>query len=882
MKSPKRPSLVTGISCLLWGLLVLLAVVLVMAPAAGPHNCGGMSYRWTGKANSNAWNAAKNWDPNGVPGNCANDNASIQPNSAYAFPNLVIPGPTTLQSLSLSTPRNEGTVTLSGGSLTVTRSFNWSGNGTLSTPVTTPPAAAADIIGPGRKLIQSAGAAQVNVSLAGATTVSGSGLSLSGTGATIINTGTFTLQPGAIIASQDCCAGLATFVNRGTVAVPSSPQGGKAVVTGTAFNDAAAGTVMIGSGAVLEFQVAPADLAAGVTFGGGGTFLTDDTADVRLAGDVNLAGGTTFGLGVDQNSSGATLSGFGTLRGNGTFSWTGGTLAANLTVAGPVKTKIAAARHMFLDATQGPGSGTLVVGGNTTLSGDGLIMKGAAHLINTGDFTPQAGSAISALSCCVHPAELANKGTLTLNVGARNAFRVPAPGWPGVAFTNSATVDLKSGTFRFGAPGYIQSGGNTTLGGGSLESASPSSAAVKLLGGTLAGAGTITAAVLNKKATIDPGTVSGSAGVITVKGNYTQASTATLRVDIKGGARAGDNFSQLAVRGTAKLGGTLAYTLVNDFRPAGTALFPLITYMAHSGRFRALDPDAGSPRRWVDYKPASAVFSLQGPWGIDTSGNCGDTDTPAACPPRITAAAYRRVSSKMGTPDFWGRYIGDSRTTMKNGECVPAAPSNRYAAMDITPEEVAAAARLKLPILPVYFNYDAGVVDAADGAQCGKNLATAAIEFAQHLHVPGGTAIFVDIEYNVHTSKEFIKGWYDRFNTSFSYQSPYGKKVRVSYQAGVYKAGYLASTTSRTTNFSAAYCAAVAKEPAIGTQSFIWTTTPVPGWSTKADEPEWKARGPSCRGRTVAWQYDGGTASEPPGDVNTDEAVLPDLPLWKP
>ena len=457
--------------CLLLSSPILFAATPAVAHAVALDNCSGTSYSWTDKDNTNSWTDPGNWDPGGVPGDCAQDSASIQPNPNDAFPTMVVPANTTLQSLSLSTPGNQGWVTLSDGSLKITGSFSWSGYGTISTPVTAGGSASVTISDNDNKLILSPdGTTQVNFSLAGVTTVSGTGLALSGSGANIINTGTFNLAPGAMITSQDCCVSLATFVNKGTVAVAGSPLGGgKATLEGMAFNNGATGKVTIGTGAVLELQVAPSTLAAGVSVGGGGTLLADNNANITLGGAVSLADGTTFALGLDQYNAGGTLSGAGTLRGDGTFSWTGGTLAADLTVARPVKTSITGGQRKFLDATFGPRTGSLTVGGDTTLSGTGLIMNGAAHLINTGTFNPQAGSAISAFGCCVNPAEFVNKGTLTVNVGAGNAFALPAPGWPGLAFINSATVDLKSGAFQFGAPGYIQSDGKTTLAGGSLE-----------------------------------------------------------------------------------------------------------------------------------------------------------------------------------------------------------------------------------------------------------------------------------------------------------------------------------------------------------------------------------------------------------------------------
>ncbi len=875
MESLKRKPIV-----ILAALMLLSSpVLLVAAPAAaraaarawGSASCDGTSYSWTGKAFSDSWTAPMNWSPQGVPGTCAQDSASIGPTPDAAPPNLIVPDSTTLQNLSLSTPGGQGFITLTGGSLTVT-DFNWSGSGTISTPITA--SGAVNISDNYPKLITTPNDTKINFSLAGTTTVSGTGLELNG--ANIINTGTFNLLPGALISDQVCCDSPDKFDNQGTVAVPQQlPGGGKATISAVAFNDEASGMVTIGSGTTLELQIAPSTFASGVNFGGGGTFLIDNNANVKLAGTVNLAGNTTFQLGLDQNNSAGLLTGKGTLSGDGSFSWTGGTLAADLTVASPVKTSITGATRKVLDASFGPDTGLLNLGGPTTLSGTGLILNGMAKLINTGTFTPQAGSAISATGCCVAPGQFINDGKLVIEVGAGQAFTVPQPGNPGVAFVNSGTVDLKSGAFRFSDPGYIQTAGQTQLDGGSLASTSPTSAFVTLQGGKLTGNGTVTADVVNK-ALIDPGTSPDSDGIITIKGNYIQTATGTLTTDIQGSATAGTDYDQLAVTGNARLDGALTYNLVNSYLPKGTDFFTVITYATHTGRFAMLKPAVTTPRYWVNYKPTSAVFSY-GPWGVDSSGS-------------ITSSFYSSVQQNLGTPDFWGRYIGDSKTSFpKHDTCTKSAIGTTYS-KDIVASEVTTAHSYGLPILPVYFNY---YPTAVEGPTCGQNYAKAAIEFAQHWAgpaLPSGTAIFVDIEGSfvvggktipVTTDAGFIKGWHDTFNTTFSYTSPYDGQTYL-YNAGYYKAGYYADTNATQSNFDTEYCAAVSQEPQIGTNSFIWTNRPGLSPTNKATEPSYQPLSPpSCASETLAWQYNAGTEMD---NVDTDEAVtnLQTLPLWRP
>jgi hypothetical protein len=849
---------------------IVILVILVLVSSVGlqvlapPLAHASTSYTWTGKGNDGNWNNPMNWDPNGMPSD--GDSVTIAPYPPDTLDADVtgVPQGLTLANFTLSGSSTD----VSGGSLTVTGSFDWSGDGSLATSVTVN--GTATISDNGQKILQSPdGSTIINLNLAGSTTVSGTGLALSGSGANIINTGTFTLQPGSLISGQVCCVSLAQFINQGSVVVLPSLLGSQStIINAVAFNDQ--GKVNIGSNSTLELQTAPSTFAAGVSFSGGGTLLIDNRATVQLSGAVNLGSGTTFQLGLDQNNFPGTLTGTGTLSGSGTFSWTGGTLAANLTVASPVKTSISGNSQKVLDATFGLATGILTVGGKTTLSGTGLNLNGPAILTNTGTFTPQTGSTISAFSCCANPAQFVNKGTFTSDVGAGNTFSIS-----GVAFNNSRTVDLKSGTFQFGGLDYTQTAGTTKLDGGSLTS-TWSSPIVDLRGGSLTGQGVITASVYNA-ALIDPGSSPSSEGVITIIGNYTQTSAGTLRIDIKGSTTPGTGYDQLAVAGTVNLptkGGALDIELV-QFTPTESDSFTVVTFTTRTGQFLKLKSASANPAQyWVQYQATAGVlFFTLTRWGVDS-----DSTT------RITSSNYSSVKQDLGTPDFWGRYIGDPKTSFSDGTCTQSNNYNGYT-KDINKDEVTVAQSDKLPILPIYFNYP---TTAVQGYNCGQNYATAAIEFAQHWAgpaIPQGTAIFVDIEGNssVQPDANFILGWYDQFNMTFTYKSPYDGKM-YTYNKGYYKAGYYADTGSLTapSNFDYAYCTAVSSEPLIGTNSYIWTNRPGLSWTTKVGAPPYyEAIQPPCASQTFAWQYSGGSTTPPPINVDTDEAVS-GLPLWHP
>ena len=466
------------------------------------------------------------------------------------------------------------------GTLTGTGSnFSWV-NGTLNGAFTVASSVTTTISGTDQKLLQSPGGnGTTTLVLAGPTTLaSGSTLTLSGTGVTLTNTNTFTAQPGSTITAQACCVSPAQFVNQGTFVVPASSSGTQsAIINAVDFNDQ--GTTSIGSNSILDLQTAPSTFATGVTFNGAGKLQIDNSANVQLNGTINLGSGTTFQLGSPGLYG--VLSGKGTLTGSGsTFSWIDGTVNGTFTVASSVHTNISGSDQKLLQSPGGSGSTTLTLGGSTTLSGTGLVLSGGgAFLNNTGTFTPQAGSTITAQSCCASAAQLNNKGKLVVSVGAGNTFSLSS-----VAFNNSGTVMLNSGTMQFGDPGYTQTAGSTVLNGGALTSTT--SAILNLKGGKLTGKGTITASVQNA-ALIDPGTTTPGEGLLKIVGNYTQTSAGTLRVDIKG-TTAGVSYDQLSVSGTATLNGTLDIMTASGFTPTTTDQFIVVKATTRTGTFTTL------------------------------------------------------------------------------------------------------------------------------------------------------------------------------------------------------------------------------------------------------------------------------------------------------
>jgi hypothetical protein len=78
------------------------------------------------------------------------------------------------------------------------------------------------------------------------------------------------------------------------------------------------------------------------------------------------------------------------------------------------------------------------------------------------------------------------------------------------------------------------------------------------------------------------------AGKLTLTGNYAPTASATLEAEI-GGLTAGAQFDQLAVSGTAAMGGSLALSKIGGFQPAAGDTFAILTAPGGiSGRFAGI------------------------------------------------------------------------------------------------------------------------------------------------------------------------------------------------------------------------------------------------------------------------------------------------------
>lgn len=235
---------------------------------------------------------------------------------------------------------------------------------------------------------------------------------------------------------------------------------------------------------------------------------------------------------------------------------------------------------------------------------------------------------------------------------------------------------------------------------------------------------------------------------------------------------------------------------------------------------------------------SSAVEPTHLLWGVDScKAFVGD----------VTGNLYSKVVRRLGTPDFWGRYL-------TNTVCP-----------GISGAEVAFAASHDMGILPIYNDYNCSAVVYYG---TGRSYAARAVAAAQRLGIPQGKVLAIDIEPPGAAcpgaggvDAGFITGWYDGVTGSGYTPVYYGNGTRGS-------------------EFARAWCAAVAAKPTIATGSDLWSFQPsLLGNFNKNRAPNYAPYDTGCAGNMLAWQYvlSAGNAV----DVDQDEAIS-SLPLWYP
>ena len=193
----------------------------------------------------------------------------------------------------------------------------------------------------------------------------------------------------------------------------------------------------------------------------------------------------------------------------------------------------------------------------------------------------------------------------------------------GSSATNAGSVTVESGGTLSVSTDYDQSAGSTTLIQGVFSGVN-----LNVDGGTLSGIGVVNANVTNSGQVIPGGT--GAAGLLTIDGNYVQSAAGSLDVEL-GGTMAGSQYDQIAVSGTASLGGLVNVALISTFAPTLNNAFQILTFASSSGNFGFyngivlgyrlfLDPTLNPTNLTLTVQPAVTTTTLSTPASPSVSG----------------------------------------------------------------------------------------------------------------------------------------------------------------------------------------------------------------------------------------------------------------------
>jgi hypothetical protein len=291
-----------------------------------------------------------------------------------------------------------------------------------------------------------------------------------------------------------------------------------------------------------------------LTLAGGSLVLT---ADSTISGVLTLSSGTlSLGMGMTLDVSGSFAQSGGTLAGAGALTITG-----SATLSGGLQSG-AGTTSLQSGGTISGANGTFVLDAGRVLQNLGtLTWTGGAIDLNGG---PTGGAGrIDNATGAVFTAQ-SNNALVTTSFGDVNSVA----GFP--AFNNAGRFEKSVGT------------GTTTVG-----VAFNNSGTADVQTGTLA---------YNSNLTNNQGTLNVAPGArLSVAGSFTNAAEGTVRIGLANATSTG----LMAITGTANLGGTFALYLTGGFIPASDAVFNLMTYANKTGAFSVLRGDSDGFR--VDF-----------------------------------------------------------------------------------------------------------------------------------------------------------------------------------------------------------------------------------------------------------------------------------------
>ena len=436
--------------------LAVLATSLVAAPAGAVT---GTTYTWVGStvdpnADHHSWTDARNWSPQGVPGN--GDSVIVQQPSPGQCTAHVDNVPTvTLTDFTLREDPALCGSSVHGGAITVTGTFTWNG-GNLDSPTTLAAGSTGTVSGANNRLDSLTQQLEVGGSLTlTGLTGTGNGGNLRITAPQVLH-----VQPGGTLRSQgdnavtntSCCVNPARIVNDGTLEVDTGTLSVHAVAV-----DQKAVLIAMNSGRLLSTG-APVTATDGAGYTGSGSWAIENVSHARFDGTQTFGPDFHLELGGLDVDAGSTFAGTTTLAGSGTFDWTGGTLEANLTVGPSFHVNVSGAhtgngRRVLAgtDTTVSPVVPVTITNHGALDLGDGAAVDSAsgAHVVSDGTVTVAAGTTLGTGAGALSLTGGVLTGLGTVSMAVDNAHGTVRPG-----DADNGTLHLTS-SYRQGSKGRL-------------------------------------------------------------------------------------------------------------------------------------------------------------------------------------------------------------------------------------------------------------------------------------------------------------------------------------------------------------------------------------------------------------------------------------------
>jgi uncharacterized repeat protein (TIGR01451 family) len=301
---------------------------------------------------------------------------------------------------------------------------------------------------------------------------------------------------------------------------------------------------------------------------------------LNVAGTVQLDGATPvavkalglFPLGRLEGTANVVVSGpllsywsSGDVAGSGTVTFQSG---SELELWAPTNPIVISGRQVVLN-------GDAVVFG----SANAIELQNGASITNNGNLDIDG---IAEFAAGAGGGSFVNNGAFTITNGI--------PPWS-VDTTNTGLADFIGGGLDSTAH-YVQTGGETRL--GYLASPFP----IRIEGGSLTGNGFIAGHLVNDSVVVPT-------GAIGIEGDYTQTSSGTLEIELRGADQPHD-YDRIDLSGTATLGGTIDVTLIDGYIPENGDVFRIIgdafgnySDEARTGTFATENLPAGLESRYL-------------------------------------------------------------------------------------------------------------------------------------------------------------------------------------------------------------------------------------------------------------------------------------------